>query len=146
MVLTEDFKEFIKLLNEYNVRYLIVGGYAIALYGHPRYTKDLDLWIWSNKENAKKLLEVLDKFGLSGFDYKIEDFLNTDNIIQLGVPPNRIDLIMDLTGVDFEYCYTLRKVIEIDKIELPVIDLDNLKKNKKALGRHQDLADLENLE
>ncbi len=146
MVLTEDFKKFIKLLNEHNVRYLIVGGYAIALHGHPRYTKDLDLWIWSNKENARKLLEVLDEFGLSDLDYKIEDFLNPDIIVQLGVPPNRIDLIMDLTGVEFESCYSSKKIIEIDKVVLPVIDLDNLKKNKKSVGRYQDLADLENLE
>jgi hypothetical protein len=125
---------------------LIVGGYAIALHGHPRYTKDLDLWIWLDQENAKKVVNVLDKFGFSGLDYKIEDLLNPDLIIQLGVPPNRIDLIMELTGVEFESCYASKQIIKIDDLDLPVINLENLKKNKKALGRHQDLADLENLE
>jgi predicted nucleotidyltransferase len=146
MVLSKDFKEFIKLLNENEVRYLLVGGYAIAMHGHPRYTKDMDLWIWLNKRNAEKLLVVLDRFGFSGLNYRIEDFLNPENVIQLGVPPNRIDLITDLTGVEFETCYESRIKIKIDEIEIPLIDLENLKKNKRALGRHQDLADLENLE
>lgn len=146
MVLSKDFKEFIKLLNENEVRYLLVGGYAIAMHGHPRYTKDMALWIWLNKSNAEKLLVVLDRFGFSGLNYRIEDFLNPENVIQLGVPPNRIDLITDLTGVEFETCYESRIKIKIDEIEIPLIDLENLKKNKRALGRHQDLADLENLE
>jgi predicted nucleotidyltransferase len=146
MVLSKDFKEFIKLLNENEVRYLLVGGYAIAMHGHPRYTKDMDLWIWLNKRNAEKLLVVLDRFVFSGLNYRIEDFLNPENVIQLGVPPNRIDLITDLTGVEFETCYESRIKIKIDEIEIPLIDLENLKKNKRALGRHQDLADLENLE
>ena len=146
MVLSKDFREFIKLLNENNVRYLLVGGYAVAAHGHPHYTKDMDIWIQLNKSNAEKLLLVLDKFGFSGLDYKQDDFLNPDMIVQLGMPPNRIDLMTDLTGVEFEKCYPSRIIIKIDDIEIPVIDLENLKRNKKALGRHQDLADLENLE
>jgi hypothetical protein len=146
MVLNKDLKEFLKLLNEHKVCYLIVGGYAIALHGHPRYTKDLDLWIWLDKGNAEKLLQAINDFGFSGYNFKIEDLLNPDLVIQLGTPPNRIDLLTDLTGVEFEACYSSKLEIEIENIKLPFIDLDNLKKNKKAVGRHQDLADLENLE
>ena len=146
MVLSKDLREFLKLLNENKVRYLIVGGYALALHGHPRYTKDLDLWIWISKENAEKLLKTFDDFGFSSLDFKIEDILNPENVIQLGVPPNRIDIITDLTGVEFESCYSSKNQITVDEIEIPFIDLENLKKNKKAVGRYQDLADLENLE
>lgn len=146
MVLNKDFREFLKLLNEHKVRYLIVGGYAIALHGHPRYTKDLNLWIWLDVGNAEKLLKAINDFGFSSYNFKIEDLLNPDLVIQLGTPPNRIDLLTDLTGVEFNACYSSRLEIEIENIKLPFIDLENLKKNKKAIGRHQDLADLENLE
>jgi hypothetical protein len=145
MVFSKDFKEFIELLNENNVRYLVIGGYAIAFHGHPRYTKDLDLWIWPDKNNVEKLLKVLSDFGFSGFNYKKENFLNPDNIVQLGVPPNRIDLLTDLTGVDFDTCYSSRIEITVDDLKITLIDLEKLKKNKKAVGRHQYLADLENL-
>ena len=146
MVLSKDFREFIELLNEHNVRYLVVGGYAIALHGHPRYTKDLDLWIWPDKSNAEKLLKVLNEFGFSNFNYKTEDFLNPDIVVQLGAPPNRIDLLTDLTGVDFETCYSSKMEITVEGLKINFIDLINLKKNKKAVGKHLDLADLESLE
>lgn len=146
MVLNQDFKEFIQLLNDHDVKYLVVGGYAVAFHGHPRYTKDIDLWIWLNDKNAKKILEVIKDFGFSSLNLEIDDFLNPENIIQLGYPPNRIDLLADLEGVDFEKCYSSKVESKIDNTKVNFIDLKNLKKNKKATGRHQDLADLENLE
>jgi len=146
MVINKDFKEFIQLLNENKVRYLIVGGYAVAFHGHPRYTKDLDLWIWLDKGNAEKLIEALNNFGFSSLNFSVKDFLNPDNVVQLGSPPNRIDILTDLDGVDFETCYNSKVKLKIDNIVINFIDLENLKKNKKASGRAQDLADLEKLE
>jgi len=145
MVLNKDFREFIELLNDHNVKYLVVGGYAVAFYGHPRYTKDLDVWIWLEKENAQKITDVLQDFGFASLQFSKEDFLNPDNIIQLGQPPNRIDILTGLSGLNFEDCYKMKNVITITDLEVNFIDLENLKKNKKASGRFQDLADLENL-
>ncbi|HFQ94348.1 MAG TPA: hypothetical protein ENK32_10085 [Anaerolineae bacterium] len=145
MVLTQDFKEFVQSLNDNDVRYLIVGGYAVAFHGHPRYTKDMDIWIWLDPKNAENIIKALEQFGFSSLGLTSDDFLEPGMIIQLGYPPNRIDLITDLVGVDFESCYPVRVEEVIDGVVLPFIDRDNLKKNKKASGRYQDLADLENL-
>jgi hypothetical protein len=145
MVLNQDFREFIQLLNEHNVLYLVVGGYAVAFHGYPRNTKDIDIWIYLDKDNAEKLLKVLQDFGFSSLDLKVEDFLDPDQVIQLGYPPNRIDLLTDLKGVDFNNCYSSKVAVEIEGIRVNFIDLEHLKKNKRATGRHQDLADIENL-
>ena len=145
MALTQDFKSFIASLNENDVRYLIVGGYAVAFHGHPRYTKDLDIWIDPAVENIDKLLEALRQFGFGSLGLKAEDFEDPDDLIQLGLPPNRIDLFTALKGVAFDSCYQAKVDIEIDEITAHVIDLYNLKNNKKATGRPQDIADLSNL-
>lgn len=145
MVLNQDFKEFIQSLNENNVRYLIIGGYAVAYHGHPRYTKDLDVWIELDRENAVNLLKSLSQFGFGSLGLTVEDFLEPDQIIQLGYPPSRIDILNTLEGVDFISCYVSRVIATIDDIPMNFIDLENLRKNKKATGRLQDLADLENL-
>jgi hypothetical protein len=145
MIFNQDFREFIELLNKHNVRYLVIGGYAVAFHGHPRYTKDLDIWIWMEKTNSKNLLSALKEFGFGSFGLNDEDFLKADHIIQLGYPPNRIDLMTSPKGVDFEKCYASRETIEIEGLKIDLIDMVNLKKNKQATGRLQDLADLENL-
>jgi predicted nucleotidyltransferase len=145
-VLNQDFKEFLLSLNDNQVRYLVVGGYAVALHGHPRYTKDIDIWIEPSLENATSAIKALDQFGFASLGLKAGDFLVPDQIIQLGYPPNRIDLISTLPGVEFADCYTSRETVEIDGVFVDFIDLENLRKNKRASGRHQDLADLENLE
>ena len=145
MIFNPDFREFIESLNRHNVRYLLIGGYAVALHGHPRYTKDLDIWIWMDNTNAANLLDALKDFGFSSLPLVIEDFLKPDQIVQLGFPPNRIDLVTSPKGVDFNACYASREEIEIEGLNVKLIDLKNLKINKKATGRHQDLADLENL-
>ncbi|HHE74145.1 MAG TPA: hypothetical protein ENL37_03550 [Desulfobacteraceae bacterium] len=141
----QDFREFIESLNKHNVRYLLIGGYAVALHGHPRYTKDLDIWIWMDNTNAANLLNALKDFGFSSLPLVIEDFLKPDQIVQLGFPPNRIDLMTSPKGIEFNTCYASREEIEIEGLKVNLIDLNNLKINKKATGRHQDLADLENL-
>lgn len=144
-MLNRDFREFIELLNSNKVKYLIVGGYAIAFHGHPRYTKDLDVWLELSEENAANAMRALEDFGFGGLDVSGDDFLNKGMVIQLGFPPNRIDLINSPDGVDFAECYKSKIEIEIDGLKIAVIDLENLKKNKKASGRLQDLADLEKL-
>ncbi len=146
MVLTQDFREFFQSLNGQNVRYLVVGGYAVAFHGHPRYTKDIDVWIGTDKTNAEKLIDALRAFGFGSLGLEAEDFLDPDDIVQLGYPPNRIDLFTALQGVDFDTCYAARIVVEIQGASVNFIDLENLKKNKRATGRLQDLADLEHLE
>lgn len=144
-MLNQDFKEFIQLLNNNQVKYLVIGGYAVAIHGHPRYTKDIDIWIEMSSFNAQKILKALTEFGFGSLDLKEEDFQSPDTIIQLGYPPSRIDLITTPDGVDFTTCYQTKIEIEVDNIIVNFIDLDNLKKNKQASGRLQDLADLENL-
>jgi hypothetical protein len=123
----------------------VLGGYAIAFHGHPRYTKDLDIWLELSLENAEKTLQALEDFGFGGMGLTAQDFLQTGQVIQLGYPPNRIDLINSPDGVDFTQCYFSRVEVEIDGVLICVIDIENLKKNKKASGRLQDLADLEKL-
>jgi hypothetical protein len=144
-VLSKDFREFIESLNDNSVRYLVVGGYAVALHGHPRYTKDLDVWIEQTAENAQNVLNALIAFGFSSLDINIGDLLEENTIIQLGYPPNRIDLITSLSGLAFEDCYPKRVQVEIQRVQINFIDIENLAINKKATGRPQDLADLENL-
>jgi len=144
-MLSRDFKEFIESLNANNVRYLVVDGYAVALHGYPRYTKDLDVWIEPKIQNANNVLNALTPFGFDSLDITADDFLEEGNIIQLGYPPNRIDLITSLKGLMFENCYPERVQVEIQGVLIDFIDIENLKTNKKATGRPQDLADLENL-
>jgi hypothetical protein len=145
-MLSKDFKEFIELLNENEVRYLVVGGYAVAFHGYPRYTKDLDVWIELSRENAYKIVLALGKFGFGSLDLKTDDFLESDQVIQLGYPPNRIDILTALKGIEFDECYQARVEVEIQGLSIAFVDLESLKKNKKATGRPQDLADAENLE
>ena len=144
-MLNQDYKEFIQSLNDNHVRYLVVGGYAVAFHGHPRYTKDIDIWIEMTNANAEKVITSLEQFGFGSLGLRKEDFLVPDQTIQLGYPPTRIDLINTLSGVDFKTCYASRVQIEIDGTPVDFIDLENLKKNKQESGRLQDLADIENL-
>jgi hypothetical protein len=146
MIFNQDFKEFIVSLNENNVRYLVVGGYAVAMHGYPRHTKDLDIWVDSTPQNASVIIKALDQFGMASLGLKEIDFLTPDQIIQLGNPPNRIDILVTLSGVNFNFCFEKRLVVDIDDFKVNFIDLESLKQNKKASGRAQDLADLENLQ
>jgi hypothetical protein len=144
-VLSKDFTEFIESLNAHSVRYLVVGGYAVAFHGYPRYTKDLDIWLEPEIKNAQNFLKALNHFGFGSLDIESADLLEENNIIQLGYPPNRIDLITSLKGLVFKKCYPKRVRVEIQDVLIYFIDLESLRANKKATGRPQDLADLENL-
>lgn len=145
MDLDPNFLEFIELLDGHDVRYLVVGGYAVALHGHPRYTADLDVWLLVHPENAEAMLAALREFGFTDTDLTAEDFLVEDRVVQLGYPPLRIDLLTSLDGVEFEDCYDRRIEVEIGEVDIPFIALEDLRRNKRAVGRHQDLADLEAL-
>lgn len=146
MLLSRDFSEFFRSLNDEGVRYLVVGGYAVALHGHPRYTKDIHIWIAREPENAARLLRALAAFGFGQLGLEAADFLEDDQIIQLGMPPNRIDILTPLPGVDFDASYPLRVEVPLDDLSVAFIDLDSLREAKRVSGRHQDLADLENLQ
>ena len=141
-----DFKEFIQSLSDNQVRYLVVGGYAVAFHGYPRYNKDLEIWIEVSHENAVRILKALEQFDFSSLHLNENDFLVEDQIIQLGYPPRRIDIITTLEAVEFNVCFEKRLPIDVDGVNVNFIDLGNLRKNKKATGRLQDLADLEKLE
>jgi hypothetical protein len=145
-MLTHDFKEFAELLNSNRVEYLVVGGYALAAYGHPRYTGDLDFWVGTQPANADKVLAALQQFGFGGMDISKQDLIKPNSVIQLGYPPRRIDLLTSIDGVDFAQCYQRRLVIGVDGLDLSFIALEDFKTNKRATGRYKDLADLEALE
>ncbi|MBK7938998.1 MAG: nucleotidyltransferase [Lewinellaceae bacterium] len=144
-MLNQDFKEFLRLLNEFEVKYLVVGGYAVAFHGHPRYTKDLDVWAWVSPENASQLMKALKEFGFGALGLTEMDFQNPSNVIQLGYPPTRIDIAMSVSGLDFEPCYERRRETIIDGLPINFIDLEDLITNKRASGRGIDLDDVENL-
>ncbi|MBS3732722.1 MAG: hypothetical protein KGY42_07415 [Desulfobacterales bacterium] len=145
-MLSRDFKEFIELLNRNEVRYLVVGGYAVAVHGYPRYTKDLDVWIQLSQENAEKIVKALVAFGFGSLGLQAEDFMDEGMVIQLGYPPNRIDLLTSLKGLNFEDCYQSSVKVRIEDLNVSFIDLPHLIENKQATGRLQDLADIENLQ
>ncbi len=143
--LPPDFKEFLKLLNSHRVEYLLIGGYAVGYHGYPRATGDMDLWVAIRQNNADKLVVVLKEFGLTSPQLSANIFLQEDQIIRMGVPPMRIELLTTISGVDFDSCYSERIVDVIDNVEVHIINLKHLKQNKQASGRHKDLDDLQYL-
>jgi len=142
MDLEEDFKEFLALLIANDVRFLIVGGFALAAHGLPRATDDLDVWVWTDKDNAHALKNALDDFGFSSLDIEQADFLRPDLTLQLGYSPDRIDLMTSISGVEFEEAWERRIIATLDGVDFPVIGKADLVANKWALGRPQDLVDL----
>ena len=143
--LPPDFKEFLRLLSVHKVEYLLIGGYAVGYYGYPRATANMDIWIAMNPANSDRIVAVLKEFGFDLPELSPELFLKEWQIIRLGVPPVRIELATTISGVNFGECYSERVVDMLDDVEVNLISLKHLKANKKASGRHQDLADLENL-
>lgn len=144
--LPKDFKDFLQLLNSKKIEYLVVGGYAVALYGYPRATGDMDIWIAISKDNAHKTVEALKEFGFNVPELKEEIFLEREKKIRMGNPPLRVEILTSIDGVEFDECYKDKKNVTIDDIVINFISLEKLKKNKKSSGRHKDLDDLEQLE
>jgi hypothetical protein len=145
-MLAKDFKEFVQLLNENKVEYLLVGGYAVALHGYPRFTGDLDIWVNPANSNAIKVLNAVQQFGFSSYNLKADDFSKTNNVIQLGYPPLRIDILTDIDGVSFLECFQNKLEYIEDGITVFFISKNDLLKNKKASKRYKDLEDIEQLE
>jgi hypothetical protein len=143
--LPPDFKEFLRLLDVHKVEYLLIGGYAVNYHGYPRATADMDIWIAVYPANAERMVAALKEFGFDLPDLSLELFLRPAQIIRLGVPPVRIEIATTISGVDFAECHARRVEDTLDGVSVHVIGLDDLKRNKQASGRHQDLADLEHL-
>jgi len=140
-----DFRELLTLLDKNNVRYLVAGGYAVNFYGYIRNTGDLDIWIDNSDENADLVIKTLLEFGFASPNLKKSDFTQSGGFIQLGYPPYRVDIITSVDGLTFSEAYENKKVETVDEIDINWISLEDLKKNKKASGRHKDLDDLEKL-
>ena len=146
MRLDPDFSEFIELLLANDVAFMVVGGYAVAAHGHPRYTGDLDIWLLIDRGNAERLIHALREFGFGTLDLTVDDFLVEDQVVQLGREPIRIDLLTGLDGVSFSDCIGRAVSVDIDGLQVPFISRQDLLKNKRSSGRSQDLADVEALE
>ena len=142
---SQDFREFIELLIKHKAEYLIVGGYAVGIHGHPRYTGDLDIWLNPSPENAQLILKSVNEFGFSSYGLSQSDFTKPGNVIQLGYPPLRIDLLTEIDGVTFAECFLNRKEITVDGLQINFIGYRDLLKNKKETGRPRDIDDIENL-
>ncbi len=146
MKLPADWREFIELLAANSVDYVLVGGHAVAHHGYPRYTGDIDFLYRPDAENARKLRAVLDEFGFGSLALEPEEMLGENVVIQLGRPPNRIDLLAGITGVSFDDAWRGRELARIDGIDVPVIGRAELIRNKLASGRRKDLLDVDMLE
>lgn len=144
-MLSRDFKGFVALLNAHGVEYLVVDGYAMALHGRPRHTDDLDIWIRRSPENAHRLMTALNEFGFGQVGLSQRDFEVPENVVQLGYPPFRIDLLTDIDGVDFDAAWPNRETTIHDGLTLHFVGLADLKANKRASGRPRDIGDLEQL-
>lgn len=142
MKLNQDFREFIEFLNSNNVKYLLVGGWSVAIHGKPRYTKDIDFFISTDPSNARKMMNALRDFGMASLGLTETDFCETGQIIQLGIEPHRIDIITELPALDFDSAWERRLSIDIDGVLVNVISLQDLILNKEASGRPQDIADV----
>lgn len=143
--LPPDFSAFLRLLNAHDVRYLVVGGYAVGVHGYPRATGDIDIWVPMDSVVAGRIVDALQEFGFDVAALSPELFQQPDQIVRLGVPPMRIELLTTISGVDFEDCHPRGVDSTLGGVPVRVLGLADLKVNKRAAGRHQDLADLEHL-
>ncbi|HWV72486.1 MAG TPA: nucleotidyltransferase [Pseudosphingobacterium sp.] len=145
MIFEQDFIDFVQLLNEHEVKYMVVGAYALSLHGRPRHTGDLDIWIKPDKDNAQKMIKVIKDFGFEGLGLSDNDFLRENYVTQLGYPPLRIDILNSISGVDFDEAYKEKVETEIDDLKIYFISANDFIKNKQASGRAKDLGDIEAL-
>lgn len=141
----QDFSEFLKLLNDHSVEYLLVGGFAVAIHGYPRATSDMDVWVSRSLANAEKIVACLRAFGFDLPELSVEIFMKEDQVVRMGNAPMRIEILTDIDGVIFSECAQRSTTETIGGQQVPVISLDDLKTNKRASGRHKDIADLDNL-
>jgi hypothetical protein len=145
MPLNKDLREFLGLLNSNGVEYLVVGAFAVAFHGFPRYTGDLDLLVRPTADNADRIMRVLSQFGFGNVEIRAADFQSSGMVIQLGVKPNRIDLLTAISGVSFEDAWATRSEAELEGVATQFIGRTALLRNKESTGRAKDLGDAEEL-
>jgi predicted nucleotidyltransferase len=146
MRLSNDWREFLESLNSRGIDYVVVGAHSLAFHGRPRYTGDLDILVRATRENAAKLVDLLNQFGFADAGFKESDFTEPDQLIQLGRAPNRIDLLTSITGVTTDQALASKVSADLDGIPVFILAKDALIRNKRAVGRPQDIADLKVLE
>lgn len=145
MAVEKDYEDFIKLLNRHKVRYCIVGAFAVAYYGRPRYTKDMDVLVEANRANGQRIVKALERFGFARMGLQSDDFTRPHRVIQLGYEPVRIDLLTSIPGCRFQQVWLHRELGHYGKEKAFFIGLGELIKNKKASKRKQDKVDLDML-
>jgi predicted nucleotidyltransferase len=141
MFVNSDFTDLLKIFNDNNVRYLVIGGYAVIQYAEPRYTKDLDLWISTDTTNATSVYKALREFGAPLANLTADDFAEEGYFYQMGVPPVRVDILMGIPGVAFEAAWQKRVEVDFDGLMVAFIAKEDLIAAKLASGRPQDLID-----
>lgn len=146
-IFNEDFKDFIRALNSADVEYILVGGYSVILHGYARTTGDMDIWVNRTGENYQKLLKAFEEFRMPVFDMTEENFLlhNEWDVFRFGREPHRIDIMVQVKGLDFKKSLAQSKTYTIDKVKIRTVALKDLIKSKKAAGRFKDLDDIEQL-
>lgn len=145
MEVQKDFRDLLALFNVHKVEYLIVGGYALAFHGAPRFTGDIDIFVEPNAHNAERILKALIEFGFGSLNLTVADFSSPDKVVQLGVPPVRVDLVTAITGVSWKEAFGGRAPGIYGDIPVYFIGRNEFVANKRAVGRKKDLADLEAL-
>lgn len=145
MEVQKDFRELLELFNKHNVEYMIVGGYALAFHGAPRYTGDLDIFIRSDLLNAQRIMRAFEDFGFESVGLTAADFERLDNVIQLGIPPVRVDIVTSLTGISWESAFENRVQGRYGDVQVHYIGREQFILNKRSMGRKKDLADIEAL-
>jgi predicted nucleotidyltransferase len=145
-MLNEDYKDMLECLLDEKVKFLLVGAYAVAVYGYPRATKDIDIYVHAAPGNAANIMKALARFGAPLLEVSEADFSAEGIVFQIGNSPRRIDILTRISGVVFEQAYANRKIVTLEGIDVPVISLADLVANKRATGRTQDLADIEKLQ
>jgi len=144
--MNRDFAEMLSALSEAGAEYLVVGAHALAAHGRPRATGDLDIWVRPTRENAERVWSALIRFGAPLQDLTREDLATPDVVFQIGVPPSRIDILTQISGVEFEPAWARKLILEVDGQRLPFLGREDLLANKRAAGRARDLADIASLE
>lgn len=145
-MLNPDFKDMLSELVENDVKFLIIGAYALAVHGYPRATGDMDIWIRPKNDNARRTYSALASFGAPLSGISIDDLSSSDVVFQIGVEPSRIDILTTISGVEFDDAWERRMKIEIEGLDIAVISRVDLITNKRSVGRAKDLADIEDLE
>lgn len=146
MNLEPDFRDFVELLNKHEVEYMVVGGYALAFHGEPRFTGDLDIWIDCSETNAEKMVTVMKDFGAASLGFTKEDFIDEGIIKQIGQPPLRIDILGEIDGVKYSEALRDKQKFKSQGLSIPFIGAKDFIKNKEAVGRKKDLEDVRKLE